>query len=42
MTQLEAAKKGIATDAMRQVAADEGVPVARVLEAVAKGWRSSR
>jgi phosphomethylpyrimidine synthase len=38
MTQLEAAKKGIATDAMRQVAADEGVPVARVLEAVAKGW----
>ena len=38
MTQLEAAKKGIVTDAMRQVAADEGVSVEQVLEDIAKGW----
>ncbi len=37
MTQLQEAKAGAITPAMRQVAADEGVEVARVLEAVAHG-----
>lgn len=37
MTQLQAAKAGVITPAMRQVAADENVEVARVLESVARG-----
>jgi len=37
MTQLQAAKKGTVTDAMRRVAQDEGVTPAQVCEAVASG-----
>ena len=37
MTQLQAAQAGQITDAMRQVAQDEQLPVERVREAVAAG-----
>ena len=37
MTQLEAARKGIVTEAMEKVAAAEGLPAAAVREAVASG-----
>ena len=37
MTQLEAAKKGIITDAMKQVAADENVAPEKVCEGIARG-----
>ena len=37
MTQLEAAKQGIVTEAMRAVAAEEGCPVEKVLAEVASG-----
>ena len=37
MTQLEAARKGLATEEMKAVARDENVPVAAVVEAIASG-----
>ena len=37
MTQLEAARKGIVTDAMKQVAKDEGLDAEAVRAAVASG-----
>ena len=37
MTQLEAARKGLATEEIKAVARDENVPVAAVIEAIASG-----
>ena len=37
MTQLQAARKGIVTEAMKSVAKEENVPVEKVLAAVADG-----